>query len=175
MTIVNKCLICGKEFSARTDKIAKGLSKYCSKRCSNKARNEQVNRKCKVCGESFATHRCYLERGGGKYCSHHCYFKDHRGANVIQFWKGGITPPAKKARMGAEYRKWHETVYARDNWTCQECGDSRGGNLHAHHIFSFADFAEHRLAVWNGVTLCVPCHQKLHPEIPLSVVHMKVG
>ena len=72
-------------------------------------------------------------------------------------WRGGITPENMKIRNGIEYRLWREAVFARDNWTCQECG-KRGGNLNAHHIKSFADYHELRTSIENGMTLCERCH-----------------
>lgn len=72
-------------------------------------------------------------------------------------WRGGVTSEQMKVRNSIEYRLWREAIYARDNWVCQECG-KRGGKLHAHHIKSFAKNPELRLAIDNGITLCVPCH-----------------
>lgn len=74
-------------------------------------------------------------------------------------WLGGVTKENEKIRKSVQYKLWREAVFARDNWTCQEC-KIRGNNLEAHHIKPFYFFPELRLAIDNGVTLCVPCHKK---------------
>jgi len=74
-------------------------------------------------------------------------------------WEGGKTKENILIRGGVEYRLWREAVFARDNWTCQECG-TRGGVLHSHHIKSFANYPELRFAIDNGITLCKACHKK---------------
>lgn len=73
-------------------------------------------------------------------------------------YRGGITPQNRAVRRSIDYRLWRESVFARDNFTCQECG-GRGGSLHAHHIKPFAYFPELRFAIDNGLTLCVGCHE----------------
>ena len=78
-------------------------------------------------------------------------------------WKGGISPENELIRHGIEYRLWREAVFARDNWTCQEC-QMRGGDLHAHHIQSFADHPELRFAIDNGKALCKECHIRVHKK-----------
>jgi len=85
--------------------------------------------------------------------------KDKYGEDTNN-WKGGITPKNILIRTGIEYRLWREAIFARDNWTCQECGQ-RGGVLNAHHIKSFAEYPELRFAIDNGVTLCKKCHKKI--------------
>ena len=88
-------------------------------------------------------------------------------------WKGGITPENMKIRQSFEYKLWRTSVFERDNWTCQTCGQL-GGKLHAHHIKALAKILrEYKITslkqaldcaeLWsinNGVTLCVDCHKK---------------
>lgn len=63
-----------------------------------------------------------------------------------------------RIRNSLEYKLWRESVFERDNWTCQECG-KRGVTLNADHIKPFAYFPELRFELSNGRTLCVPCHK----------------
>lgn len=65
-------------------------------------------------------------------------------------------------RRSSEYKWWRIQVFERDNYTCKKCGDSRGGNLRAHHIKPFAEYPERRFDVSNGLTLCHPCHELEH-------------
>lgn len=74
-------------------------------------------------------------------------------------WKGGISDINKAFRRTLDYRFWRESVFERDNWTCQEC-KQRGGKLNADHIKPFSLFPELRLDISNGRTLCVSCHKK---------------
>lgn len=74
------------------------------------------------------------------------------------FWKGGKTAEADKVRTSFELRLWRDAVFARDDWTCQECA-KRGGELNAHHIKAFARYPELRFDTTNGITLCVECHR----------------
>lgn len=73
-------------------------------------------------------------------------------------WRGGITPKSFAIRNSIEYRLWRESVFARDNWTCQRCFE-RGGELEAHHIKSFAEYPKLRFAIDNGITFCKECHK----------------
>jgi hypothetical protein len=77
-------------------------------------------------------------------------------------WKGGITPLNQAIRASAEYADWRTAVFERDHYTCQNCGDDSGGNLHAHHIKPFAFYPELRFDVSNGIALCEMCHWELH-------------
>lgn len=61
-------------------------------------------------------------------------------------------------------REWRVAVFKRDNFTCQQCGDSQGGNLVAHHIDSYDWCEEKRADTDNGITLCEKCHKDFHKE-----------
>jgi len=76
-------------------------------------------------------------------------------------WKGGISKEYIRIRMGIEWRLWRESVFARDSWTCQKCNQI-GGDIHPHHIKSFAKYPELRFAIDNGITFCKKCHRKFH-------------
>jgi len=78
-------------------------------------------------------------------------------------WKGGISEEHEKIRHGIEFRLWRESVFARDNWTCQKCGN-RKVYLHPHHILNFAEYPELRFDIDNGITLCKDCHMKFHTK-----------
>ncbi len=124
-----------------------------------------------------------------KYCSVSCKDKDHsrvmaghyvseetrkkmsdnakaRGLGKISGpdhpnWKGGVGSENTRIRTSIEYVKWRKSVFKRDLWTCQHCG-TVGGNLHAHHIFSFSKYKSVRFVTSNGITLCEPCHSEVH-------------
>lgn len=95
-----------------------------------------------------------------------------------RMWRGGVTPLCMQIR-NALRKAWTLPVMARDNFSCQSCGNT-GKNLQAHHINRFVDIrdevmrknnvsgedlvkaivAAHRLE--DGVTLCKPCHREVH-------------
>lgn len=98
-----------------------------------------------------------------------------RGAEAPN-WIDGRTPLYKRIRECFKHRLWRDDVFTRDDFTCQECGDFKGGNLNAHHIKAFADILElndintfeQAMAceeLWNinnGITLCNKCHKEYH-------------
>lgn len=73
-------------------------------------------------------------------------------------WKGGTASNSQKIRQSDDYKQWRLKVFERDNYTCQCCGDNKGGNLQVHHIENFSKNEELRFYVENGITLCNLCH-----------------
>lgn len=72
------------------------------------------------------------------------------------YYTGNQTENSRE-RSNSNYRHWRETVFERDDYTCQCCG-RRGVYLNAHHIYSYAFHPEVRYLVSNGLTLCQDCH-----------------
>jgi len=75
-------------------------------------------------------------------------------------WKGGVTPENHKIRTSFGMKEWRRKVFARDNYTCQECGKTKC-YIESHHIKSFAKYPELRFDLENGITLCLECHSKV--------------
>jgi hypothetical protein len=87
---------------------------------------------------------------------------NYRGENS-PLWRGG-SRNARMMDMGRiEYKTWRKQVFERDNYTCIKTG-VKGGNLHAHHLWSYAKNDDLRYAVYNGVTLSVEAHRDFHKK-----------
>ena len=67
----------------------------------------------------------------------------------------------EKERSYPEYRKWRKSIFERDEYTCQNCGQ-KGGRLNAHHIESYNINKDLRTTLENGITLCKDCHSNFH-------------
>lgn len=78
------------------------------------------------------------------------------------FYRDNKLSERRGIRHSTEYKQWRKDVFFRDKFTCQHCGDNKGGNLVAHHIKPFADFPKLRLEAENGLTLCTDCHHIIH-------------
>lgn len=130
--------------------------RFCSQSCywkslTGKSRptNTQVSLTCLHCGSSFKVRR-YRVAAGARFCSRSCSSSSRLKGN---------TTALERLRRSATYKRWRKSVFERDRYTCQECGN-RGGYLNADHIKPFALFPALRFDVTNGRTLCVPCHRK---------------
>ena len=78
-------------------------------------------------------------------------------------YKNGNSSENELIRKSIQSRLWRESVFSRDNWTCQKYG-IKGGELHPHHIKNFAQFPELRFAIDNGVTLSEKAHREFHKK-----------
>lgn len=77
---------------------------------------------------------------------------------AVAAWRGFASSKAEGLKRSLAWRKWRETVFERDNWTCQHCR-ARGRELHPHHIHPKSTHPEEMFDPDNGITLCVPCHR----------------
>ena len=138
--------------------------KFCSLSCRAKALSDGANNpnwkggipSCIDCGNKLAV-RNHL----GRICTRckPCAYAAMKGENHPR-WRGGVTPLRTKIWKSQEYQAWRNSVFARDGYTCQQCGDARGRNLEADHILPFAFFPSLRLDISNGRTLCKECHKQ---------------
>lgn len=92
-------------------------------------------------------------------------------------WQGGKNRLNNSIRSLAKYAEWRNSIYERDDYTCQICG-KRGEQLNAHHKRSLSVLInEHNIltteealeckSLWNidnGLTICIECHDKLHEK-----------
>jgi len=154
------------------------ISKHCSRACSSKA---QIGRSAWNKGKPWSEHVKEKMRQGHKnrpvskgkrhsqktkkLLSKRAIERFERdGPEGVPNWKGGITPVNKIIRSSRKYSLWRKSVFKRDNYICQNCG-KRGNKLNAHHIKSFSEYTELRFDISNGKTLCLSCHENIHPSL----------
>lgn len=77
----------------------------------------------------------------------------------VEKWKGFTTPKNQRLVASPEYRQWRNTVFERDNRTCQLCRKTNCP-IAAHHIHPKARYPDKVLDIDNGITLCDKCHHK---------------
>lgn len=152
---------------------------YC-KVCEKKKDNNKYANKCNTCGKEYKS-----GKKSSKNCKecHDMYFLrtysilhtlDQSGSNNPMYgrqrfgkenpnYKPEITDEERESgRLIEGYGVWRKSVYERDNFTCQTCGDNKGGNLVAHHLDAYSWCKDKRTDVNNGVTLCEECHNNFH-------------
>ena len=78
----------------------------------------------------------------------------------------------KDYRQSKQYRDWRTSVFERDGYKCQICGQV-GGSLNAHHIKTFKDYPSLRFDIDNGITLCEECHREVHRQARKKKKHGK--
>jgi len=190
------CLYCGKSFVSYLN--GRKTIKFCSLKCANKASYRREIRKCVVCEKEFEVRKSQTK----KFCSHSCYSKSLVGKKQKHVsdigrlnistakmgernpmygiygekhhnWKGGKSEISQLIRGISEYKKWRDSVFKKDKYTCQRCGKV-GGHIEAHHIKRFSLILDENniksiedaltcKKLWekqNGKTLCKRCHDK---------------
>ena len=179
------CAACGIEkplsdFNKRLIAGKKRPFSYC-KQCERNQDSVRFYHKCEECGEEY-----YSGRKDSKLCKK-CHHAKVGQMGRINLMTRNIVPEKNpwygKPRYGSEnpnykpdktdnereagriipgYKEWVKAVYEKDRYTCQRCGDNRGGNLNAHHLDGYSWCKEKRTDISNGVTLCEKCHLEFH-------------
>ena len=159
--LIKKCLNCGEEFRTSPSQN----NNYCSQKCSwsSAERNKKIGEKQSALHAVPSFRSKFMEwiktRSASDEWKNSAHFQ--KGENHPAY-KGNAS--ARESAMGQyEYKKWRKDVFARDCYTCQDCG-VKGVYIHAHHIKEWAKFPELRYDLNNGVTLCETCHKKRHKK-----------
>jgi 5-methylcytosine-specific restriction endonuclease McrA len=100
------------------------------------------------CGVSFHPVYYWLKKFG--------FLARYKGESKRIHPKGTLTI-YQEIRGRKEYTLWRESIFVRDDYTCQECR-CRGGDLELHHIIPCRDFEEGIMQDTNAITLCCSCH-----------------
>lgn len=172
MPITVKCMECGEAKEVRPYRAAS--FRFCSCKCAGLWRSKHWTgdasplwqgglreKECSHCGVSFvkARRRAVSLFQGQKFCSKECAdrggLRYHGEANAN--WNGN----PRRSHRGGKHAAWAVAVISRDHATCQMCG-ARDTELHAHHIKSYKDAPDLRWELSNGLTVCAPCHWKIH-------------
>ena len=145
--IIIKCKTCGVMFGVEPNKSNR---KYCSRECYNECRPSGYKNR-------FSHHSPHSEETRKKISD---YQRANRRLGKDHFnYRGGGCQTERHTKMARlEYREWRTSIFERDNYTCQDCGQ-HGGYLQVDHIKPWALYPELRYATNNGKTLCVSCHR----------------
>lgn len=179
------CKTCNRTYNVQY--YRRNLSKFCSKKCMNdriiseetrlkmsKAKIENPTNYWAGKQRSDETKDKLRKANIGKIQSKETIRKrtEKITGHLSPNWKGGIAKIDKKVRRIKEYLLWRDSVFKRDNFTCQKCDFK--GYVTAHHIKAFSqilkeyniktqDEARRCEELWdinNGITLCETCHEK---------------
>lgn len=160
-----QCLQCGVETKVRPARL--GVAKFCSRKCTDEWRKSNFTgaanpnfrggldrRTCGHCGSEFECRKA----SSIKFCSKPC--ADKGGFRYEGEQHPNYRPTSRRRSQRGKHGAWARAVISRDQATCQHCGATEG--LHAHHIKPFETHPELRWELDNGLTLCGPCHWKVH-------------
>lgn len=185
-TLTKECTLCGTVFEKdpRTSKrhFAE-KTRYCSRACLDRSKLGNTYRRGKTHPNIWNKGKTGLQiawnKGNGEYAKALGFGKWMQGKEQSletkerkslaaksrvargehNFYIDGRTKENHRVRNSMEYKEWRTSVFKRDDYTCQDCGD-RGVYIEADHIKPFAYFPELRFELSNGRTLCKPCHAK---------------
>lgn len=139
--------------------ITKKGRSYCPN-CREKRYSKRRKKLCVECSSQMTLSPSEYKKY--KCCSYECRNKQiskRQKGRLSHLWRGGVTNEDRIMRNSAAYDNWRKSVFSRDNYTCQFCGE-RGGRLTADHIKEWFLYPALRFDVSNGRTLCEPCHRK---------------
>lgn len=166
---IKECLNCGQHISRKPSQF-RHKNCFCSSKCSNqynsKLREDKKIANCDYCGKEFKRAKSQFNGKYNTYCSRECQHKAlsilYSGKNSPNYNHNKTLEERLVQRKYVEYYEWRRYIYEKDNYTCRCCGDSKGGNLVAHHILNYSEHDELKTDIKNGITLCKTCHKDFH-------------
>src|SRR3990167_5080965 len=137
--------------------------------------------KCLACKNDIAINPKSHSSNTRRYCSRKCYWFSliGRPAPMLgrnapwakknpQVFKVGNKPPKTAFKKGSI--PWNKGIEWKEmrgknhpNWN-GGISDKIRKLLHGHHIKSWKHYPELRFEIKNGITLCPPCHIKIHKK-----------
>lgn len=91
-------------------------------------------------------------------------------------WKGNQSEQALKHRLrgSLDWKQWRSSIFARDNFSCIDCG-AHGVYLEPHHVIPLKKTLSRAFDITNGITLCRPCHVKtMGKELQLASTYFSL-
>lgn len=160
------CDTCAKTFylqrsRLRAKMIDGGVNFFCCKECYLTYHKTAKEFTCQHCNKIFTSHNF---DNANLFCSRKCYNDSKYHTKITSgenHWNYNPDSASRGERNSPEYAKFRNGILKRDNYTCAECGH-RGGKLVVHHIHAWRYYPELRFEEDNVITLCIPCHKKIH-------------
>lgn len=125
----------------------------------------RVDVECDCCGKVqsliYAIYNKY-NHNGKYYCNICCHKVLTSGENNPRWNASKTNEDRIDDRTYPEYLAFIKRTLARDNYTCQCCGNTESGNLEVHHLNGYNWCIKGRTDETNGVVLCKMCHKNFH-------------
>lgn len=147
------CENCGEIKTTRANRITKGCRK-----CSHigMKRTEEAKKSIREAKEEYYKVNESPLKGVSK--------PHMRGKNSPLYNHSISDEERELGRKFTGYNDWCYKVKEKANFTCESCGDNRGGNLVSHHKDGYSSNPGRRIDELNGVCLCNTCHKEFHKE-----------
>ena len=124
----------------------------------------KVELECDGCGKkSVSKYYDYVNHNhnGKTYCMDCARKILLSGENHPNYNPNKTNEEREKGRCYPKYIEFIRKVLARDNYTCQCCGQ-KYGDLEVHHLNGYNWYKEGRIDETNAITLCHNCHTNFH-------------
>ena len=146
---------------------ARHQQRFCSSVCKGKGIAQERGLRlrktttfiCEHCKQPF-TRVARIDRDY-HYCGLKCFHAHHRGENH-HCWQGGA-----ERYYGPNWEQQRRFALIRDEYRCQHCG-IENVTMSVHHIVPRSAFGmdwQAMNALSNLISLCSPCHTRLHHQI----------